>query len=44
MGSVGDALDNVLMESTVELHKSELTDQHPTFARRAELECETASM
>src|SRR5690349_11096069 len=33
MGSVGDTLVNVLMESTVGLHKSELIDQHPTFAR-----------
>ena len=43
IGSVGDALDNALMESTVGLYKSELIDQHPTFAGRAELERETAS-
>ena len=43
IGSFGDALDSVLMESTVGLYKSELTDQHPTFAGRAELERETAS-
>jgi hypothetical protein len=42
IGSVGDALDNALMESTVGLYKSELIDQHPTFAGRAELERETA--
>jgi putative transposase len=43
IGSVGDALDNALMESAVGLYKSELIDQHPTFAGRAELECETAA-
>ena len=43
IGSFGDALDSVLMESTVGLYKSELIDQHPTFAGRAELERETAS-
>jgi putative transposase len=36
-------LDNALMESAVGLYKSELIDQHPTFAGRAELERETAS-
>ena len=43
IGSVGDALDNALMESAVGLYKSELIDQHPTFSGRAELERETAS-
>ena len=43
IGSVGDALDNALMESAVGLYKSELIDQHSTFTGRAELERETAS-
>jgi putative transposase len=43
IGSVGDALDNALMESAVGLYKSELIDQHPTFTGRAELERETAA-
>lgn len=43
IGSVGDALDNAMMESTVRLYKSELIDQHPIFAGRAELERQTAS-
>ena len=43
IGTVGDALDNALMESAVGLYKSELIDQHPTFTGRAELERETAS-
>jgi putative transposase len=33
--SVGDALDNVLMESAVGLHKSKLIDSRPTFTGRA---------
>src|SRR6185295_8597114 len=37
IGSVGDALDNALMESAVGLYKSELIDQHSTFTGRAEL-------
>ena len=43
IGSVGDALDNALMESAVGLSKSELIDQYPAFSGRAELERETAS-
>lgn len=43
IGTVGDALDNALMESAVGLYKSELIDQHPTCTGRAELERETAS-
>ena len=43
IGSVGDALDNALMESAVGLYKSELIDKHSTFTGRAELERETAS-
>jgi putative transposase len=42
-GSVGDALDNALMESAVRLYMSELIDQHSTLTGRAELERESAS-
>ena len=46
MGTVGDALDNALMESTIGLYKTELIE-HPDRARswtgRAEVERETAS-
>ncbi|MER7453394.1 IS3 family transposase [Nocardia beijingensis] len=41
--SVGDALDNALMESAIGLYKAELIDQHPALTGRAELERETAS-
>src|SRR5690606_20916151 len=43
IGSVGDALDNALMESAIGLYKTELIDRHTTFSGRAELERETAS-
>ncbi len=43
IGSVGDALDNALMESAVGLYKTELIDRNPVFSGRAELERETAS-
>ena len=43
IGSVGDALDNALMESAIGLYKTELIDRHPAFTGRAELERETAS-
>jgi transposase InsO family protein len=43
IGSIGDALDNALMESAVGLYKSELINQHSPFTGRAELERETAS-
>jgi putative transposase len=43
IGSVGDALDNALMESAVGLYNSELIDSRPTFTGSAELERETAS-
>lgn len=44
IGTVGDALDNALMESTIGLYKTELIDQHDTtWADRAEVERETAS-
>lgn len=43
IGSVGDALDNALMESTIGLYKTELIDAHPrSWAGRSEVERETA--
>jgi putative transposase len=43
IGSVGDALDNALMESTIGLFKTELIERHPrSWTGRAELERETA--
>ena len=43
VGSVGDALDNALMESTIGLYKSELIDRHRSWTGGAEVERETAS-
>ena len=43
IGSVGDALDNALMESTIGLYKTELIDRQKSWAGRAEIERETAS-
>jgi putative transposase len=45
IGSVGDALDNALMESTIGLYKSELIehDRRRSWSGQAELERETAS-
>jgi putative transposase len=45
VGSVGDALDNALMESTIGLYKSELIEHHRrrSWTGPAELEAETAS-
>ncbi|WP_373290188.1 IS3 family transposase [Pilimelia terevasa] len=44
IGSVGDALDNALMESTIGLYKTELIDNHHrTWTGRAEVERETAA-
>jgi putative transposase len=44
IGTVGDALDNALMESTIGLYKTELIDRHDrTWTGRAEVERETAS-
>ena len=44
IGSVGDALDNALMESTIGLFKTELVERHPrSWTGRAELERETAA-
>ncbi len=43
VGTVGDALDNALMESTIGLYKTELIGLHPrTFTGAAEVERETA--
>lgn len=43
IGSVGDALDNALMESAVGLYKSDLIERRLAFTGRAELERKTAS-
>ncbi len=44
IGTVGDALDNALMESTIGLYKTELIDLHRrTWSGPAEVETETAS-
>lgn len=43
IGTVGDALDNALMESTIGLYKTELIDaDRKTWTGRAEVERETA--
>ena len=42
IGSVGDALDNGLMESTIGLYKTELIDRAASWSGRAEVERETA--
>ncbi|TBM92892.1 IS3-like element ISMsm1 family transposase, partial [Mycolicibacterium smegmatis] len=43
IGSVGDALDNALMESAIGLYKTELIDRHQSWTGRAEVERETAA-
>ncbi len=43
IGSVGDALDNALMESTIGLYKSELISGQRSWTGRAEVERETAA-
>jgi hypothetical protein len=43
VGSVGDALDNALMESTIGLYKTELIDRQKSWTGRSEVERETAS-
>ena len=45
VGTVGDALDNALMESTIGLYKTELVDHDRarSWSGAAELERETAS-
>lgn len=42
IGSVGDALDNALMESTIGLCKTELIDRAQSWSGRGEVERETA--
>ncbi|MBM7808084.1 transposase InsO family protein [Geodermatophilus bullaregiensis] len=42
-GSVGDALDNALMESTIGLHKTELIDRQRSWTGRNEIERQTAA-
>ncbi|WP_226438503.1 integrase core domain-containing protein, partial [Rhodococcus yananensis] len=39
--TVGDALDNALMESTIGLYKTELIDRRSSWTGRAEVERET---
>ncbi len=41
IGTVGDALDNALMESTIGLYKTELIDRRSSWTGRAEVERET---
>lgn len=43
IGTVGDALDNALMESTIGLYKTELIDRRKTWSGRTEVERETAA-
>jgi putative transposase len=43
IGSVGDALDNAVMESTIGLYKTELVHRRRATWTRQELETETAS-
>lgn len=43
IGSVGDALDNALMESAIGLYKTELINRETSWSGRAEVERETAS-
>jgi putative transposase len=43
IGSVGDALDNALMESAIGLYKTELIDRHRSWTGRVEVERETAA-
>lgn len=43
IGSVGDALDNALMESTIGLYKTELIERQRSWTGRNEVERETAA-
>jgi putative transposase len=43
IGSVGDALDNALMESTIGLYKTEVIDRQRSWTGRAQVERETAT-
>jgi hypothetical protein len=42
IGSVGDALDNAMMESTIGLYKTELIDRDRLWSGRDDVERETA--
>ncbi len=44
IGSVGDALDNALIESTIGLYKTELIDRQRSWTGRNEVERETAGV
>ena len=43
IGTVGDALDNALMESAIGVYKTELIDRDRSWSNRAEVERETAA-
>lgn len=43
IGSVGDALDNALMESAIGLYKTELINREKSWTGRAEVEHQTAT-
>ncbi len=43
IGSVGDALDNALMESAIGLYKTELINREKSWTGRADVERETAT-
>jgi transposase InsO family protein len=43
IGSVGDVLDNALMESTIDLYKTELVDRQRSWNGRNEVERGTAA-
>ena len=43
IGSVGDALDNALMESAIGLYKTELINREKSWSGRAEVERDTAT-
>lgn len=43
IGTVGDALDNALMESTIGVYKTELIDRDRSWSNRTEVERETAA-
>ncbi len=43
IGSVGDALDTALMESTIGMYKTELIDRQRSWTSRSAVERETAA-
>lgn len=43
IGTVGDALDNALMDSTIGVYTTELIDRDRSWSNRAEVERETAA-